>query len=112
MSRVKEIAYYVGQRVVITTAPAPFRKTVLGVTSIEDPTSIELAIRKPDDTIEILEWDGDPDPEIAHPNVGVFEHEIVTDQHGRWWFRIQGFGNVEASAEGSFYVARSDTLEP
>lgn len=101
--------YYTGQKVLITTEPAPFRKRIDGVPTAIDPDLVTMTIKKPDGERIVRRWrNGGPEAELDHPAVGVFGFEILADMPGRWHTRIQGEGTCDAAAEGSFYVARSN----
>lgn len=82
--------------------PATFRVASTGV--LTDPTTLELALRKPDGTLVTYTQ---PDAHIIRDSVGTFRGVIVVDDDGQWLWEWTATGAVAGVTNGALWVEPS-----
>jgi hypothetical protein len=63
-----------------------------------DPGTVEVTIRKPDDTTTT--------PSVTRLDVGRYMVTVTPEpeEYGTWWYRFHGSGSVQANQERKFKV--------
>lgn len=69
---------------------------------LADPSSVQLAITKPDATTT--------NPTPTNPSVGRYEYDLLVDMFGRYTWRWQSTGDPTAVEDGSFVVPNPAAL--
>src|SRR5688500_14639651 len=95
-----EQPYHTGQRILLTNIDLPFsKKNLAGELIPTNPPSATLTVRLPSGDLSVKSWP-DPGPQgtLDHPGVGGVETEVTPEagEEGRWYFRFEGEGEVEA----------------
>lgn len=70
-----------------------------------DPTTITARVKEPG--LPQVSYVYGTDAEVVRSGTGVYYFEIPLTAYGAWSVRFEGTGNVEAAAEGMFFVRRS-----
>ena len=103
------MAYLIGQEVRIgnhatdpaTGQPTSFLPFTTGGIAV-DPTTVTLTVKAPDRAITT--------PPVTREATGRYYADVTLDQPGRWSWRLEGDGAVQAPAEGVIVVDRSRVL--
>lgn len=77
--------------------------------AVADPTTVSLAILKPDNTSVVYGYPTGADGNLTKEGTGRYYRDIDLDQSGLWHWTLTGTGTVETSEQGSFYVRRATT---
>lgn len=75
-----------------------------------DPTTVKLRFEKPNGDIVELVYGTDPD--MTHPDVGVYERVYLPDQSGTWHWAFIGSGNCNVRRGGIFRVKAERPAAP
>lgn len=75
-----------------------FTDTATGL--VADPTTVTIKHKDPSGNVTTETYPGN----VTKSGTGVYYLDISIDETGRWRFRGEGTGNVEAAVEGSFGV--------
>lgn len=70
-----------------------------------NPTTVTIRVKKPDGTVVVK-----TNQELDNPGLGHWVGRFDVDQAGRWYYRVEGTGNVQAADEASFIVPPSEIV--
>lgn len=87
---VTTMSYTIGSSVRVTAS------IYTAVGSLADPGSVVLKIRKPSGAIIT--------PALTADSAGVSHADVLVDEPGIWFFRIETSGTITTATEGSFVV--------
>ena len=72
---------------------------------LTDPTAVTLAIINPDRATGIYTFAA---AQVTNPSTGIYYRDISLDKVGRWDYRFEGTGTVQAAGDGLLLVRRTD----
>ena len=72
---------------------------------LTDPLAVTLQIIAPDRAAGTYTYAGG---QVTKSATGIYYRDISLDQVGRWDYRFEGTGTVQAAADGMFLVRRTD----
>lgn len=70
-----------------------------------DPATVKFRIRRPDRTIDFYEYG--VDGEVIKDAVGNYHMDILIDQSGTWYYRVEGITTNRGAEENSIIIRRS-----
>jgi hypothetical protein len=69
-----------------------------------DPLVVQVDVRRPSGSQSTINY---PDSELVRVSPGLYNAYVTVDDGGTWWFRIGGFGGIDAVTEKSLEVVPS-----
>lgn len=70
-----------------------------------DPTTVKFRIRKPDRSIDFYTYG--VDAEVIKDSTGNYHMDILIDQSGTWYYRMEGITTNRGAGETSLIIRRS-----
>jgi hypothetical protein len=70
-----------------------------------DPVAITLLIIDPDRATGTYTYAAG---QLTKPSTGIYYMDVSIDKVGRWDYRFEGTGTVQAAGDGVFLVRRTD----
>jgi len=70
-----------------------------------DPTDVFVRVRKPDGTVQVFQFSL---AQVNKDGVGIYHKDILVNLPGRWYYKFEGTGVVQAAREN--YVLCKETV--